>query len=545
MAAEFPHIEPSRFDLIVVGTGLPESILAAAASAAGKSVLHLDHASFYGSNYASLPIDAFSSFLNSHQETSSTPNESPSPDEESEFIKVGLQKRPLYSSVEISSGDVDSLGRPRSFNLDLSGPRLLFCADSMVDMILRSSASHHLEFKSVEASFIWVERELKPVPDSRAAIFQDRSLGLMAKNRMMNFFKLVRGHFDSESEERISDVDLEKPFVQFLSEQGLPDNIRCIILYAIAMVDYDQENAEAQDLIKTKDGVEILALYTSSIGRFSNTVGSFIYPLYGQGELPQSFCRCAAVKGAVYVLRMPVVEIICEKESGLYKGIKLASGQQLSSKHLVLDPSFRIPALALNCSSDGQNNENQRLYVEVAEGVQCFKRKVARAVCVTSKSLQSDLSNILLVIPPKSLCPEQRVCIRALQLGSSLSVCPPTLFVVYFSTLCDEAAQGKYAISMAMNALFMLPVSGNPENDVSLKTENIGFDGKPKLLWHAIHVQELTQQELTEGIFSCPMPDGKLDYRDMLLSTRELFQKMYPDDEFFREVEATENVEDD
>ncbi|XP_031473675.1 rab escort protein 1 [Nymphaea colorata] len=545
MASEFPDIEPSQFDLIVVGTGLPESILAAAASVAGKSVLHLDPAPFYGSHYASLPIDDFTSFLNSHQETSSTLNESPSADEESAFLTVGLQKRPLYSSVEISSGDIGSLGRPRSFNLDLSGPRLLFCADSMVDMILRSSASHHLEFKSVEANCIWVGGELKPVPDSRAAIFQDRSLGLMVKNRLMNFFKLVRGHFDSEGGERISDEDMEKPFVQFLTEQGLPDNVKCIILYAIAMVDYDQDNAEAQNLIKTKDGIENLALYNASSGRFSNTVGSFIYPLYGQGELPQSFCRCAAVKGAIYILRMPVMEIICDKESRHYKGIKIASGQKLLSNHLVLDPSFTDPASAFNSPSYGQNNENQRSYVEVVDGVQCIKQKVARAVCVTSKSLQSDLSNVLLVIPPKSLYPEQQVCIRALQLGSNLSVCPPDLFIVYISMLCDEARQGKNAISAAMNALFMLPVSESAENDTSLQSESSESKEKPKLLWHAIHVQELTQHKLTEGIVSCPMPDGKLDYRDILQSTRELFQKMYPDDEFFPEVAATENVEDD
>jgi GDP dissociation inhibitor len=35
--------------------------------------------------------------------------------------------------------------------------------------------------------------------------------------------------------------------------------------------------------------------------RFANAVGAFIYPMYGHGELPQAFCRCAAVKGALYV----------------------------------------------------------------------------------------------------------------------------------------------------------------------------------------------------------------------------------------------------
>lgn len=35
--------------------------------------------------------------------------------------------------------------------------------------------------------------------------------------------------------------------------------------------------------------------------RFPNAQGALIYPIYGQGELPQAFCRRAAVKGCIYV----------------------------------------------------------------------------------------------------------------------------------------------------------------------------------------------------------------------------------------------------
>ncbi|MCI52927.1 rab proteins geranylgeranyltransferase component A 1-like, partial [Trifolium medium] len=45
----YPPIDPVNFDLIIVGTGLSESVIAAAASAVGKTILHLDPNSFYGS----------------------------------------------------------------------------------------------------------------------------------------------------------------------------------------------------------------------------------------------------------------------------------------------------------------------------------------------------------------------------------------------------------------------------------------------------------------------------------------------------------------
>lgn len=41
-----------------------------------------------------------------------------------------------------------------------------------------------------------------------------------------------------------------------------------IILYAIAMADYDQENMEiGEEVLKTKEGIDRLALYNSSVGR--------------------------------------------------------------------------------------------------------------------------------------------------------------------------------------------------------------------------------------------------------------------------------------
>lgn len=40
------------------------------------------------------------------------------------------------------------------------------------------------------------------------------------------------------------------------------------ILYAIAMADYDQESMEGgEQVLKTKDGIDRLALYSASVGR--------------------------------------------------------------------------------------------------------------------------------------------------------------------------------------------------------------------------------------------------------------------------------------
>ena len=54
---------PGHFDVVVVGTGLTESLVAAAAARAGKTVLHLDANPFYGARNATLSLDALSKWL--------------------------------------------------------------------------------------------------------------------------------------------------------------------------------------------------------------------------------------------------------------------------------------------------------------------------------------------------------------------------------------------------------------------------------------------------------------------------------------------------
>lgn len=54
---------PSEFDLVVVGTGFSESVIAAAASRVGKTVLHVDENEYYGGFWASFNLDTFMSHL--------------------------------------------------------------------------------------------------------------------------------------------------------------------------------------------------------------------------------------------------------------------------------------------------------------------------------------------------------------------------------------------------------------------------------------------------------------------------------------------------
>ncbi|KAI3514549.1 hypothetical protein L1887_13049 [Cichorium endivia] len=515
----YPPIDPTNFDLIVVGTGLPESIIAAAASTAGKTVLHLDPNPFYGSHYSSLTLQDLVSFLNSHSEIPKT-NSLQSDD----TTIVDVNARPLYSDVEISSYDDSLEEHSRKFNLDLSGPRVLFCADLSVNLLLQSTANQYVEFKNIDASYVGDGNgNLMNVPDSKSAVFKDKTLKYSEKNQLNSFFKLVQGHLEAvksvdvviDDGKIISDDDLESPFVGFLDKMKLPPKIKSIILYAIAMVDYDQDAGEScKDILKTREGIDRLALYHSSVGRFPNALGALIYPIYGQGELPQAFCRRAAVKGCLYVLRMPVISILLNKDSGNYRGVKLVSGQELSSDKLVMDPSFTIT------SSKSLQNIS----------------KLARGICITKSSLKPDISNCLVIYPPRSLYPDQATSIRILQLGSNLAVCPSGMFVFYISVVCDDALEGKKSLHAAIDGLFSVHTDQTDSNEL-----------KPTLLWSALYIQDLIEGSVGP-VVTTPTPDGNLNYNHLLDATSMLFKKLYPDDEFFPETSNTDSsdkLEDD
>ena len=61
--------------------------------------------------------------------------------------------------------------------------------------------------------------------------------------------------------------------------------------------------------------------------RYGTGTGAFLLPVYGGGELPQAFCRVAAVAGATYVLRQGIREFVVDKNTGRCNVLVTEPGQ--------------------------------------------------------------------------------------------------------------------------------------------------------------------------------------------------------------------------
>ncbi|MQM11505.1 hypothetical protein Taro_044412, partial [Colocasia esculenta] len=125
-------------------------------------------------------------------------------------------------------------------------------------------------------------------------------------------------------------------------------------------------------------------------------------------------------------------------------------------------------------------------------------------------------------------------------------------FAVYLSAKCDNALQGKDHVLAAMNTLFKLPGdsddgkggTNDQGEDSGLPDGESTVEAKPKLLWSALYIQEMTQVSLGSISYS-PMPDGNLDYKSLLESTQEIFRSMYPQEEFFSATMAPDENDED
>jgi Rab GDP dissociation inhibitor len=106
----------------------------------------------------------------------------------------------------------------------------------------------------------------------------------------------------------------------------------------------------------------------------------YIYPLYGLGELPQSFARLSAIYGGTYMLDKPIEAIVTDSD-GKFVGVT-SGGETVKAKQVIGDPSYFLS------QGDG------KLRV-IEEG------KVIRAICLLKHPIPGtdDADSAQIIIP--------------------------------------------------------------------------------------------------------------------------------------------------
>uniref|UniRef100_A0A0M3IPX5 Rab proteins geranylgeranyltransferase component A n=1 Tax=Ascaris lumbricoides TaxID=6252 RepID=A0A0M3IPX5_ASCLU len=209
---------PSDVDVVVLGTGLPESIIAAACARSGLSVLHLDRNDYYGGVWSSFHLQSIAEWVDRMKREMDADPEGDYTDitleDGEELIPIGrnqsiesvhLQWHTVEPDTTESeqNGDMESdhpIKRDmernwRRFSIDLL-PKVLLSRGAMVQVICDSEVSKYCEFKCVNrllclsAKANYAEgplQELQVVPCSRSEIFQSEAISMIEKRRIMKF----------------------------------------------------------------------------------------------------------------------------------------------------------------------------------------------------------------------------------------------------------------------------------------------------------------------------------------------------------------------
>ncbi|KAH6915268.1 rab escort protein [Coprinopsis sp. MPI-PUGE-AT-0042] len=259
------------FDVVILGTGLTESIIAAALSKAGYKVAHLDTNSYYGGNEATLSQDELVSWGDA----------------------VNKGKHPRFSNF---SGTTEALPYSRQYSICLR-PAVITALGPLVGSLIGAGVAKYSGFRLLDSVSIYSsDGTVKGVPGSKEDIFTNKDISLIEKRRLMRFLTFAAGDFEEKPELKGKE---EVPFIDFLkSTFTLSESIASVIAYSLAHCTAADE--------PTLTSLLRMRHYVRSIGRYGPS--PFLVGHYGGiGDISQGFCRASAVNGGVYILGRPII----------------------------------------------------------------------------------------------------------------------------------------------------------------------------------------------------------------------------------------------
>ncbi|KDR85350.1 hypothetical protein GALMADRAFT_132053 [Galerina marginata CBS 339.88] len=361
-----------EYDVIVLGTGLTECILSGLLSVEGKKVLHMDRNDYYGGDSASLNLTQ------------------------------------LYRKFRPDKAAPTDLGRDRDYAVDLV-PKFIIASGELTKILVHTDVTRYLEFKQIAGSFVYRDGKISKVPSTEMEAVRSPLMGLFEKRRAKKFFEFLQGWKDDDPATH-QGIDLDRDSMKTVYEKfGLEPGTQDFIGHAMALyLDDDYITKPA------RPAYDRIILYTSSMARYGKS--PYIYPLYGLGELPQSFARLSAIYGGTYMLDKPIDAIVTGSD-GKFVGVT-SGGETVKAKQVIGDPSY------FGGNADGK--------IRVVE-----EGKVVRAICFLKHPIPGteDSDSCQIIIPQNQV--NRRNDIYIAMVSSTHNVCAKDVYVAIVSTIVE------------------------------------------------------------------------------------------------------------
>ncbi|KAI0352785.1 FAD/NAD-P-binding domain-containing protein [Trametes cingulata] len=356
------------FDVVVLGTGLSESIAAAALSKAGFKVAHVDSNQYYGGEEASLTLDELAEWADAR---SAKPDDKPP----SDYL---ANQRRRYTSISRSS-TIPPQSRQYAVSL---APSIVPSVGPHIDSLIASGVSRYGSFKLLEKLAVYDRPGyVQSVPGSKEDVFKSKALSLVEKRRLMRFLLFAAGEFEGKKELEGKE---QMPFLQFLREGfTLADKPATAIAYALAFCTSPND--------PTLPALQRIRQYLRSAGRYG--ASPFLVGHYGGlGETAQGFCRTAAVKGGTYILGRDIlaVQVPCSAEDNAAHGEKALAAPTEEPRFAVELDEFEEPLAAkvILSSPDYASSASPRGAPSApSSSITSSSHSVARCIAIIDKPL--------------------------------------------------------------------------------------------------------------------------------------------------------------
>ncbi|KAK5583886.1 hypothetical protein RB653_005490 [Dictyostelium firmibasis] len=580
-------LENDKFDCVILGTGLIESLVAGALARAGKSVLHFDKKVVYGGFESSFNLGQLTTILQEsntnvlldkkdlvppyfenvvinkavqtaslkeeenqikQEETISTTTENKEEDKKEKVETTTTTAATTMTTENINNNDenvndnnnnnepevlqvidvplakektLEELGR--LFSIDIS-PTLLYGRGALVKLLISSSASRYLEFKSLDQNYLFANGKVHEIPSTKGSIFKDSTFSLKEKRLIMKFMESIRDLKkegsdldDSKKEEHFKQSIAElgkqyKNFIDYIKSYKFTELVESFILYGLSLIHEDL------DSIPLETGIESVSLYTSSLLVYG--VSPFLVPYYGVGDIPQAFCRLCAVFGGSYVLGRSVDSIQFNQETGKVESIICSEGQTIKTNHFITSPKY------LNTISS-QNN--------LIQPQKTIRKTYSRFIGIIDSKIIGTQNESFITIPPKSINGKNKNVINILQLSS---ICVPynkNKVLVHFTTLAESTAENDLKECV--------------EQILKGKKDSEKDSASPSLLWstyfnYSVDFVETINQEKDNNIVVCSdSPNGQtVDFEYHISQAKKIFETICPGQIFLEKVPDADDI---
>lgn len=565
---------PNSFDVIVIGTGMPECIIAAAAARVGKTVLHLERNGYYGGDWASFSFDKFLEWFEDTKAATENLIEN-SISEESLLSFLNENERLALCNLK---SNITSNLISKSYISEVSTP-----PDSLNDVALSSENITVQEGPQVSASDVESEEELREEESSNEynstensvlnnavslPVQQEWTLSQFMENRrkfnidlspkllfsrgslvellissniaryaefqcVNRVLTLINSHIEQVPCSR-ADVFSTKN-VTVVEKRMLMKFLTFCLKFEENENEYKGfEEATFSQFLKSKkltpnvehyilhaiamvdescstlEGLKSTQKFLQSLGRYGKS--PFLCTCYGSAELPQCFCRLCAVYGGMYYLKRDVEAIVLNSRCC---GI-ISRNQRIACQWLVMESSYSPSEFLPHNITD----------------------RISKAILITDESLyvSEKKENILLKLPPGS----NNGAVTILEFSSKTYVCPEDLFIVHMICRSNKATAEEDLMPICDLLFHYQGATSEPQSETTVAP-------KPNILWCTFFNQMDTStvdlnSNVPEGLFITSSPDVELDYEHAVKEAQEIFSKMCPEEEFLPRAPDPEDI---